>query len=90
MGYGCAKSIPLNPSKSHDCKPDRATIKEAAMYLMQLKDNPVFAVNGILISSDSTSEQHARCLDQILRGYDGGRYGIIRHEEDYWAIGVMH
>jgi len=29
-------------------------------------------------------------LDQILRGYDGGRYGIIRHEEDYWAIGVMH
>ncbi len=93
ISSNCAKPLTLNPNSQNQnftCQPNRATIKEAEKYIKRLEKHPQFAERGLPLPYDIGDRKHVRCLDQILRGYSDGRYGIMLYEEDYIIIEVVH
>ena len=88
ISLGCAK--PQIQNEVTECKPTREMVKEAAKYIMAFKEKPNLAAKGLLLPYDVTDNQHVRCLDQILRNYEDGRYGILSNGEEYIIIEIIY
>ena len=93
ISSNCAKPLTLNQNSQNQnftCLPNRATINEARKYIRDIEKNPHLAANGLPLPYDVTDKQYVRCLDQILRSYQDGRYGVVLDGEDYIIIEVIH
>ena len=93
ISSNCAKPLTLNPNSQNQnftCQPNRATIEETAKYIMLLEERPNLAAQGFPLPYDVTDKQHVKCLDEVLKNFNGGKYGITLVGEDYIIMEMIH
>lgn len=91
FAFGCTSAKPLPVPKPFQCELTESLKNDARRYIDELKD-PTIADRGIFISDEDIDKSYARCLDKALRefGSDGEKWGLIKYDDGYLAIRVLH
>ena len=88
ISSSCAK--PQIQNEIAECRPTREMVKEAAKYIILLEEQPQLAAKGLPLPYSMVVKQHVRCLDQTLRSFGDGRYGVLTYDEGYMVIEYIY